>query len=105
MAEKRVGKPSAVLILGAISIATWLLRRGNRGRRRRNPEPVSRPVDGIAHELNDYLGAIRGYCEVAKMRNPSDPALARGMDAAMESATKAAALVRQLGAGNAARNQ
>lgn len=97
MSEKRVPPPSAVLILGAISIAAWLWRRENRdGNHSRNPRSRGRPAKRIAHELNDYLGAIRSHCEVAKITHPYDVALVRRLDAAMESATQAAALLRQL---------
>ena len=59
-------------------------------------EAVGRLAGGIAHDINNYLGAIRGYCEVAALKNPGNPALARQMDAAMQTATEASNLIRQL---------
>ncbi len=59
-------------------------------------EAVGRLAGGIAHDINNYLGAIMGFCEVARMNSRGDEALAQRMDAAMETASEASALIRQL---------
>jgi hypothetical protein len=59
-------------------------------------EAVGRLAGGIAHDVNNYLGAIRGYCEVAMMKGESGPSLVRRMTSAVETADKVSALIRQL---------
>ncbi len=59
-------------------------------------EAVGRLAGGIAHDINNYLGAIRGFCEVAKMRSESGEALNRRMDEAIETTRGVSALVKQL---------
>lgn len=59
-------------------------------------EAVGRLAGGIAHDVNNYLGAIRGYCEVAVLKGESGEVLARRMGAAIDTADKVSALIRQL---------
>ena len=59
-------------------------------------EAVGRLAGGIAHDVNNYLGAIRGYCEVAVLKGETGEALNRRMSAAVETADKVSALIRQL---------
>ncbi len=59
-------------------------------------EAVGRLAGGIAHDVNNYLGAIRGYCEVAILKDESGEALRRRMSAAVDTADKVSALIRQL---------
>ena len=59
-------------------------------------EAVGRLAGGIAHDVNNYLGAIRGYCEVAVLKSETGAALAARMAAAVETADKVSALIRQL---------
>ena len=59
-------------------------------------EAVGRLAGGIAHDVNNYLGAIRGYCEVAVLKNESGEALKQRMTAAVGTADKVSALIRQL---------
>ena len=59
-------------------------------------EAVGRLAGGIAHDVNNYLGAIRGYCEVAVLKGEHGEALERRMGAAIETADKISALIQQL---------
>ena len=59
-------------------------------------EAVGRLAGGIAHDVNNYLGAIRGYCEVAMLKGESGEALEERMNAAIETSEKVSALIRQL---------
>lgn len=59
-------------------------------------ETVGRLAGGIAHDINNYLGALKGHCEVAKLKQEHGEALSVRMDKAMEIATKASSLIRQL---------
>lgn len=59
-------------------------------------EAVGRLAGGIAHDVNNYLGAIRGYCEVAMLKGESGEPLTQRMTAAVETADKVSALIRQL---------
>ena len=59
-------------------------------------EAVGRLAGGIAHDINNYLGAIRGYCEVAKMKGESGAALERRMDEAIETTQNVSSLIKQL---------
>jgi hypothetical protein len=56
----------------------------------------SREVTDIAEEVANRLGAIWGYCELAKMKGESGEALDRRMNAAIETIAEASALCRQL---------
>jgi len=92
----------------ALAVGLWRrekrLRQAEAARRRRETElgrtrrteAVGRLAGGVAHAINNYLGAIRGYCEIAKLQNESGEALATRMDAAMDTATEASVLIRQL---------
>ena len=59
-------------------------------------EAVGRLAGGLAHDINNYLGAIRGYCEVARMKGESGPALKRRMDDAITTTDAVSDLIRQL---------
>ena len=59
-------------------------------------EAVGRLAGGIAHDINNYLGAIRGYCEVARMNSRGDEAQEQRLGSAMETVTEASDLIRQL---------
>ncbi|MEM7349501.1 MAG: ATP-binding protein [Acidobacteriota bacterium] len=59
-------------------------------------EAVGRLAGGLAHDVNNYLGAIRGYCEVAVLKSESGAALETRMGSAIETCEKVSALIRQL---------
>lgn len=59
-------------------------------------EAVGRLAGGIAHDVNNYLGAIRGTCEVALIKGESGRALTVRMTSVIETCEKVAALIRQL---------
>ncbi len=59
-------------------------------------EAVGRLAGGIAHDINNYLGALRGHCEVAKLKGESGDALSVRMDRAVAIVTKASDLIRRL---------
>ena len=96
------------LLVAAASFGLWTQERRRRAsdqalaqreaelREAQKMEAVGRLAGGIAHDINNYLGAIRGYCEVAKMKGESGPALERRMDDAIETTESVSALIRQL---------
>jgi PAS domain S-box-containing protein len=59
-------------------------------------EAVGRLAGGVAHDINNYLGAITGYCELAKMTFAYSEVVAKAVDPILETSFKAAALIRQL---------
>lgn len=79
------------------AMAGWRLRRARcrraAGRRRQRPAATT---DDLAADLINDLAAIRGYCELARMGHPGDPALRQRMDAAMASCTEVSASIREL---------
>jgi PAS domain S-box-containing protein len=59
-------------------------------------ESVGRLAGGIAHDINNYLSAISGYCEVVKMQCMESPEIMGKIDAAIDTVFKASSLIRQL---------
>ncbi|MEK6779725.1 MAG: PAS domain S-box protein, partial [Candidatus Deferrimicrobiota bacterium] len=59
-------------------------------------EAVGRLAGGLAHDINNYLGAITGFSDLVKITHGKDKALAKRMDAIAETALRASSLIRQL---------
>lgn len=59
-------------------------------------EAVGRLAGGLAHDINNYLGAITGFSDLVKMTHGKDETLAKRMDAIAETAFRASSLIRQL---------
>lgn len=96
------------LVIGAAGAGLWtreqrrrkaeetLRKRELELREAQKMEAVGRLAGGIAHDINNYLGAIRGYCEVAKMKGESGEAVDRRMDDAIETTQNISSLIEQL---------
>ena len=54
------------------------------------------PTREIAQEIANDLGTIRGCCEIAKLKGESGEALARRMDAAIETTGQLSHRIKQL---------
>ncbi len=59
-------------------------------------EAFGRRAGGIAHDIDNYLGAVRAHCEVASLEQESGAALERRMQRAIATTTKASRLIKQL---------
>ena len=59
-------------------------------------EAIGRLSGGLAHDINNYLGAMTGYCELVKMTYEKDKELAKKMDVIVNTGFKASALLKQL---------
>ncbi len=59
-------------------------------------EAIGRLAGGIAHDINNYIGAITGYCEHLKMTNADNGDLVRRMDSVIAISCKASALIKQI---------
>jgi PAS domain S-box-containing protein len=59
-------------------------------------EAVGRLAGGLAHDINNYLGAITGFSDLVKITHGKDQALAKRMDSIAETAIRASSLIRQL---------
>jgi len=59
-------------------------------------EAIGRLAGGIAHDINNYIGAITGYCEHLKMTNPDNEHLVERMDSVIAISYKASSLIRQI---------
>lgn len=65
-------------------------------RAERRTEPSPRAADHLIRDIDDRLGALFGYCELAKIKNESGDALASRMDAAIETLLELSDLIGRL---------
>lgn len=59
-------------------------------------EAVGRLAGGLAHDLNNYLAAIRGRCDLVRIKQPSGDALTSKMERTITLIDKAAAMIARL---------
>ncbi len=59
-------------------------------------DAVGRLAGGLAHDLNNYLAAVRGQCELVTMRHGTDTWIGGKMDAAIRVVNKASVLIDRL---------
>ncbi len=59
-------------------------------------EMVGRVAGGLAHDINNYLAAIRGHCELVRMKRPQGDRIGRKMGSAIRTINKASALLDRL---------
>jgi PAS domain S-box-containing protein len=59
-------------------------------------EAIGRLSGGLAHDINNYLGAMTGYCELVKMSHTGDEELAKKMEVIINTGFKASSLLKQL---------
>jgi signal transduction histidine kinase len=59
-------------------------------------EAVGRLAGGLAHDINNYLGAITGQAELAQRRLPAGDPLAERMTIILATATRASTLIKRL---------
>lgn len=64
--------------------------------RRTGTRALGRPVDELARDITDDIAVIRGYCEMAKLKNESGEDLARRMDDAIAASGHLSSLIREL---------
>lgn len=50
----------------------------------------------LVHDIDNGLGAIRGYCELAKIKHENGDALDRRMDAAIDTVQELSTLIHRL---------
>ena len=59
-------------------------------------EAVGRVAGGLAHDINNYLAAIRGHCELVRRKRPEGDPVAGKMDAVIRTVIKASSLIDRL---------
>jgi signal transduction histidine kinase/CheY-like chemotaxis protein len=59
-------------------------------------EAVGRLAGGIAHDINNYLAAIRSQCELVRMKRPPGDRIGNKMEAVIRTVSKATTLIDRL---------
>jgi PAS domain S-box-containing protein len=59
-------------------------------------EAVGRLAGGIAHDINNYLGAVTGFCDIVRIKHAHSDEIVEKMDSAIDSIDKASTLIKQL---------
>ncbi len=59
-------------------------------------EAVGRIAGGLAHDINNYLAAIRGHSELVRRKRPEGDRIANKMDAVIRTVVKASSLIDRL---------
>ncbi len=59
-------------------------------------EAMGRLAGGLAHDINNYLAAIRAQCEIVRMKRPAGDPIGRKMDSAIRTVHKASSLLDRL---------
>ncbi len=59
-------------------------------------DAAGRLAGGLAHDLSNYLAAIRGHCELTRLKAPAGPRLAEKMDEVIHTVDRASDLVDRL---------
>lgn len=59
-------------------------------------DAAGRLAGGLAHDLSNYLAAIRGHCELTRLKAPAGPQLAHRMDEVIHTVDRASDLVDRL---------
>jgi signal transduction histidine kinase/CheY-like chemotaxis protein len=59
-------------------------------------EAVGRLAGGIAHDINNYLAAITGHCELVKLKEKAESPVIAKMDAIIGTAMSASGLIKRL---------
>ena len=57
---------------------------------------IPKTTDGLIRQIDNRLCAIRGYCELAKLKGESGDALARRMDAAVDTLVELSDMIQEL---------
>jgi CheY-like chemotaxis protein len=86
-------------VAGVIGIATDVSQRRrveNETRQSQKLEALGRLAGGVAHDFNDSLTTILGYCTLLQHRQPGDAESKRCLSEVRRAAERAAALTRQL---------
>ena len=83
-------------LVGVLSDVTDRRRGDARALQQQKLEAVGRLAGGMAHDINNYLAAIRAQCELVRMKRASDQRVAQKMDSVIRTVGKAANLIDRL---------
>lgn len=90
--------PSTARAMGTIAVIGLGVLLWSRSVRRRRTQPslTPRALHDLVEESLNLLGAVRGYCELAKVKGESGCALASRMDSSIATVDETTALLRRL---------